>query len=156
MELFNPTAFASQIFWLVIFFATQYLLLSKLILPKLKKIFDDRARHVKEEILLAEKLTNEASILKEDFETKIEQAHSVCIAKMSTTLEQIKQNSSKQLAKLEKSLAKDTLKQELQLDKFTSSVQNELVDITLSTASMIISTIANHDIEPKNLKKYLV
>jgi F-type H+-transporting ATPase subunit b len=155
MALFNPEAFASQIFWLAIIFALQYLLLAKLIIPKFKNIFDDRTNYINKEIATAQELVDKASNLKQDYEAKLAEAQNISATKMNAALEEIKQASAKQLAKLEESLAKDTLKQELRLQKLASSMKDQLEEISLSSAVIMIEKITNDRISAKDLKKYL-
>lgn len=155
MELFNFPAFASQIFWLAIFFAAQYLLLAKLVIPKMKIIFDRRDAHINAEISKAEALTNEANLLKQDFEEKMEQAQNESVLKMSEAVLKIKKNGEQQLAKLEESFAKDALKQELKMQKFCFSVREELEGISLDTALILVTKVTGDKIKRQDLQKYL-
>jgi F-type H+-transporting ATPase subunit b len=52
---FNPTTFASQLVWLAIAFVVLYVLMSRLALPKISKIIDDREAKIKGDIAEAEK-----------------------------------------------------------------------------------------------------
>lgn len=155
MELFNPSALASQIFWLVVFFSAQYLILAKLIAPKLKEIFDKREAHINKEIALAEELTNKANELKKSFEEKLEQAQTISMEKMNEAIFLLKKSSEKQLAILEDSLAQDNLKQELRMQKFCFDAKEELEKISLETASMMIDKITGKKVVQTDLEKYL-
>ena len=53
---FNPTTFASQLVWLAIAFVVLYALMSRLALPRIGKIIDDRDATIKGDIAQAEKL----------------------------------------------------------------------------------------------------
>ena len=53
---FNPTTFASQLVWLAIAFVVLYVLMSRLALPRIGKIIDDRDNTIKGDIAQAEKL----------------------------------------------------------------------------------------------------
>jgi F-type H+-transporting ATPase subunit b len=52
---FNPNTFASQLVWLAIAFVVLYLLMSRLALPRIGKIIDDRDARIKGDIADAEK-----------------------------------------------------------------------------------------------------
>lgn len=155
MELFNFSAFASQIFWLAIFFVLQYLLLAKLVVPKMKVIFDRRNAFIDLEINKAEELTGRANALKRDFEEKIAQAQNKSVLKMNEAMAKIKKDAEQQVAKLEESFTKDALKQELKLQKFCFSMQQELENISLSTAVMMINKITSSEVKRQDLQKYL-
>src|SRR6185312_7747679 len=53
---FNPHTFASQLVWLAIAFVVLYVLMSRLALPRIGKIIDDRDNTIKGDIAQAEKL----------------------------------------------------------------------------------------------------
>ncbi|MBI3504000.1 MAG: F0F1 ATP synthase subunit B' [Proteobacteria bacterium] len=50
MPQFDPTWFASQIFWLVVIFAIFYLVVSMAILPKLGGVIEARARQIESDL----------------------------------------------------------------------------------------------------------
>jgi F-type H+-transporting ATPase subunit b len=52
---FNPHTFASQLVWLAIAFVVLYVLMSRLALPRIGKIIDDRDARIKGDIADAEK-----------------------------------------------------------------------------------------------------
>ena len=52
---FNPTTFASQLVWLAIAFVVLYVLMSRLALPRIGKIIDDRETTIKGDIAEAER-----------------------------------------------------------------------------------------------------
>jgi F-type H+-transporting ATPase subunit b len=52
---FNPTTFASQLVWLAIAFVVLYVLMSRLALPRIGKIIDDREATIKGDVAEAEK-----------------------------------------------------------------------------------------------------
>lgn len=155
MELLNSSAAASQLFWVAVFFIMQYLLLAKIIAPKLKQIFENRDNTVKREIQIAEELTSKAQKLKEEFELKVENAQKESAERMSQNILKLKLQAEQQLAKLDEILAKDNLKHEIKLQNFCASIEEELENISLSTASMLINKITNSKLEEKKLAKYL-
>ena len=52
---FNPQTFASQLVWLAIAFVVLYVLMSRLALPRIGKIIDDREATIKGDVAEAEK-----------------------------------------------------------------------------------------------------
>jgi F-type H+-transporting ATPase subunit b len=52
---FNPSTFASQLVWLAIAFVVLYVLMSRLALPRIGKIIDDREATIKGDVAEAEK-----------------------------------------------------------------------------------------------------
>lgn len=155
MDLFNFSSLASQLFWLGLFFLVQYYILSRLVLPKIDNIFKQRSGHIDHEIQLAEELTQKANALKASYEQELEQAKASSLVKTDQAIFELKKHSEKQLAKLDELLAKDNLKQELRLQKFCFSVEQELETITLSAAGLMLEKITGNQIKSAELKKYL-
>ena len=62
MPQLDPTYWASQAFWLILTFTSLYFVLSKLFIPKIKDIIDDRESKIKNDLDEAHKLKNIAEI----------------------------------------------------------------------------------------------
>ena len=59
MPQFDPSSFPSQIFWLVIFFALLYLLMSKVALPRMAAVLDRRHKAIESDLSKATALKHE-------------------------------------------------------------------------------------------------
>ena len=57
---FNPTTFASQLFWLVIAFVVLYVLMAKVALPRLGGIIEDRQKRIADDLAGAASLKAES------------------------------------------------------------------------------------------------
>ena len=71
MPQLNPEFWFSQIFWLVITFGILYLILSKIILPKISDNLEARKSQVLENLELAEKQRNESETKLKEFDNII-------------------------------------------------------------------------------------
>lgn len=71
---FDPTWFASQVFWLVIAFAVVLGVFSKVILPKLTTVLEDRRKHIESDMKLAETLAAQAEAVKTAYEDGLRKA----------------------------------------------------------------------------------
>ena len=74
MPQLNPEFWVSQIFWLTIIFGSLYILLSKLILPKISNNLEARKSQIAENIEAAEKQRNESDQKLKDYEKVINNA----------------------------------------------------------------------------------
>ena len=68
MPQFDPTWFASQLFWLVVSFTLLYLALSKVALPPLMRAIEGRLQKLSDDLAHAEKLRAEAEVIKTNYE----------------------------------------------------------------------------------------
>lgn len=80
------SVFSSLIFWSLISFAIFFILLKKYAFPPILQALEDRRNKIKGDISDAEKLKEEARLLKEDFERQLKKAHENAntIVKMAT------------------------------------------------------------------------
>lgn len=74
MPQFNPEWFASQIFWLFVTFVVLYLLMSRIALPRVAEILQERRDKVSEDLAKAERLKNEAQEIYDAYEAELRKA----------------------------------------------------------------------------------
>ena len=70
----DATTFPSQIFWLVIFFALLYLLMSKLALPKMAAVLEKRHKTIEGDLAKASALKNETETAIQSYEKALADA----------------------------------------------------------------------------------
>ena len=80
MPQFDPTGFAPQIFWLAITFLALYLVMSKVALPRIGEVLQDRARRIEDNLAKAEALTREAEAAREAYEKAVAESRSKAAA----------------------------------------------------------------------------
>jgi len=68
---FDPTWFASQIFWLVISFGILYFVFSKKTLPDISGVIENRKNHIQSDLETAEKLTAEADSVHDAYQENL-------------------------------------------------------------------------------------
>src|SRR5690606_31110691 len=71
---FDPTWFASQLFWLLVAFAVLYLIFSRRTLPVLSSIIENRKNHIQSDLDQAESLTDEAEAVQNAYEQGLQGA----------------------------------------------------------------------------------
>src|SRR5690606_19013966 len=71
---FDPTWFASQLFWLLVAFGVLYLFFSKRTLPDLSSIIENRKNHIKADLDQAEELTTQAETVQSHYEQSLQGA----------------------------------------------------------------------------------
>ena len=111
MPQLNPEFWVAQIFWLVLIFSTLYIAISKIFLPKIINVIENRKLKIVSDI-------DEAQKLKDNAENKLKEYN------------QIIENSKKEAQKL----MRDNKKQlEIVLDqkkqKFTEEIEKELTSV---------------------------
>jgi F-type H+-transporting ATPase subunit b len=74
MPQLDSTWFASQLFWLVITFATLYMILSRLVLPPLQEIIARRKQTIEGDIEQAQRLKSQAEQARQEYERVLAEA----------------------------------------------------------------------------------
>ncbi len=71
MPQFDPTYIYSQVFWLIVSFTILYLLMSRLIIPRVSTALEERVMTVEKDIEQARKIREEAESILEKYKTGI-------------------------------------------------------------------------------------
>ncbi len=155
MPQFNFSTFTSQIFWLCLIFAMQYLVSVKVIIPGFRKIFLNRKKYIDEQLNLAQKLTDNSIKLKNEYDQQLDQAKTEALTKMDETIKEIKKKNEEQIKQIDLKLANDFKNYEEQLQKMKVSIQGDVDNMVLSTAKLIIDKVIDTDINKEEIAKYI-
>lgn len=118
MPQFEPTWFASQIFWLVIVFYALFRLIKGQVIPKVAAVIGEREARIQGDLELAERRRTELASMMADYEARLAQARSDAqdelravqtrMAKMqATALEEVGSELAEQAAATEQRIARE-------------------------------------------------
>ena len=141
MPQLDPEFWFSQIFWLVITFGILYLVLSKIILPKISDNLETRKSQVLENLELAEEQRNESETKLKEFDniilkSKIE-AKNLFNESRKKLLDDI--NSKRQ--KLEKEIDKEVKIVEAEIDELKKKSPEKINKIAIETSADLINQL---------------
>lgn len=74
MPQFDPSSFASQLFWLLVFFVLMYQLVIKVVVPRLGGVMENRERTVDEDLAKASELKARTDAAIETYEAALAEA----------------------------------------------------------------------------------
>ena len=120
---FDPWHFPSQIFWLVVLFGTLYIVLSRIILPRIGNTLERRESTIASDLDEAARLNDDAIDAQKAVDVSIAKAH----AKARETADKAK-------AKIDKEIASETAKVDAEVDKKLS--ESEARNAELRTEAM--------------------
>ena len=156
----------SQIFWLTITFSILFLLLSKLILPKISANLETRKSLILENISTAEKKRRESESKIKEYNEFIEKSKNEAKILVNQAKERLTKDINKKKEALEKDLSNEIQKAEIEIKEFRDKaperinkiaiqVSTDLLQQLISTDvnSSSISTIVN-DLSNKKMDKY--
>ena len=156
MPQLEITTYPSQIFWLVVSFLTLYLIMSRIIIPRISSVIKNRESQIKNNIHISEQLYKDTEIINDELEkvrkdTETE-AKEIINNLKETTNKKISENYELLKKKLEKKLEKDEQKILLRKKK----TLKEINKISLNLSEEIIRKISNGKSEKKKKLKSII
>jgi len=151
MPQLNPEFWISQIFWLTIIFGSLYILLSKLILPKISNNLEARKSQIAENIEAAEKQRNESDQKLKDYEKVINNAKIEAKNIFHQTREKILRDINNKKKSLEKKIDEEVNKAEKEILDFKKKSPEKINKIAIETSADLIKQIIGADVNNSSI-----
>jgi len=151
MPQLNPEFWVSQIFWLILTFGILYLVLSKIVLPKISENLETRKSQIVENIETAEKQRKESEDKIKQFEkiileSKIE-AKNLFNEKRQKVLEDI----AKKRSALEEDIDSEISAAEVEINKLRNTSGDKINKIAIETSSELIRQLIGEDVNSSSI-----
>ena len=151
MPQLNPEFWISQIVWLVITFGALYIVLSKVILPKISDNLEIRRSQILENIEIAEKQREESEQKVNEFEKIILNSKIEAKNIFNEARQKVLSDIDKKRSELENSLEQEIVSAEEEIkDLNTSSLEN-IKQIATETSSNLIKQLIGEEISKDNI-----
>ena len=151
MPQLNPEFWISQIFWLTLTFGILYIILSKLILPKISSNLELRKSQIQENIEAAEKQRKESEFKLQEYEEMILQskleAKNIFKEKREKALKDI--NSKKEI--LENQIDEEIKKAEDEINTLKSYAPEKINKIAIETSSEILKSLIGEEVNNSSI-----
>ena len=147
MPQLEITTFPSQIFWLVVSFLMLYLIMSRIIIPRISFVIKKRETEIKNNVHIAEQIYEDTKIINDEFEkikkktqeearTIINNLKEITNKKIIENTELLKKNLEKKLKKSEKEIFKKKNKALKNISKISLNISQEIIKKVLSNKSI--------------------
>ena len=151
MPQLNPEFWISQIFWLTLTFGVLYLVLSKLILPKISANLELRKSQIQENIEAAEKQ-------REDSESKVKEYDSI-ILKSKLDAQNIFKEARNKVIKdinskkesLDRQLDKEIRKAEQEIDLLKKNAPEKINKIAIETSAELVKKLIGAEVNNSSI-----
>ena len=167
MPQLNPEFWAAQIFWLVLIFSILYIAISKVFLPKIINVIENRKLKIVSDIDEAQKLKESAENKLKEYNQVIENSKKEAQKLMRDSKKQLDIDLEKKKQKFTQEIEKELLEAEqeikalkksslLNINKIATEITNELLkkimgaNSNMSNVSAIVQDISKKKVE-KNL-----
>ena len=151
MPQLNPEFWISQIFWLTLVFGSLYLLLAKLILPKISNNLEIRKSKIAENIEAAEMQREKSEQKLKDYEKIINNAKNEAKIIFNQAREKILRDINNKKDSLEKEIDEEIKKVEKEITDLKNKSSEKINKIAIEASSDLIKQVIGADVNNSNI-----
>ena len=142
MPHFDALTFASQLFWLAVCFVTLYVLLSKVALPRIGDILEERQERISDDLDMAERLKTETEAAIATYEKALAEARASANAEIAWVMEANAAAAEKRHREMEDILSVKIAESEERIHAARIAAMAQVSGIAAEVASAIVERIA--------------
>ncbi len=151
MPQLNPEFWISQIFWLSITFGILYVILSKLILPKISANLELRKSQIQENIEAAEKQRETSEAKLKEYETIVLKSKSDAKNIFKDAREKVLKDIIYKKEALDKQIDEEIKKAEQEIEVLKKSAPEKINKIAIETSSELVKKIIGADVNNSSI-----
>lgn len=152
---FDPTYVASQLFWLALTFGILYYVMSKVALPRIGGILEDRAQRISQDLDEVARLNEEAEVATAAYEQELADARAASAKIANEAKDAAATEASAQRAQAEASLDSKLAESEARIQAIRTSALNEVDGIAEETAKSIVTSLLGGSVTKAELSAAL-
>ncbi|MEO0636052.1 MAG: F0F1 ATP synthase subunit B [Pseudomonadota bacterium] len=138
---FDPTYMVSQLFWLAITFGTLYYVMSKVALPRIGGILEDRARRISQDLDEVARLSEEAEAATAAYEQELADARAASAKIANEAKDAASTEAASKRSEAEASLDAKLAESEARIQSIRSKALAEVDTIAADTTKAIVTTL---------------
>ena len=151
MPQLNPEFWISQIFWLTITFGTLYVLLSKLILPKISDNLEVRKSKILENIEAAEKYRENSEEKIIEYDKLVKDSKNEAKTYFNEAREELLKSINIKKETLDKQIDEEIKKVELEIKEFMKKAPEKVNKIAIETSADLIQQLIGADVNNSSI-----
>ena len=154
MPQLDFTTFIPQLFWLFLCLSFLYIVLSKIALPRISDVIEERNDTITDDLDEAKALSVEAEKVVDELKSKLEDARSLSQKKLVDERQKTSDIVSSERKKFEENISKEILLAEEGINKGKNEAFNEASNLALDIAEEIINNLYVKNVDKKDLNKF--
>tara|TARA_B110000971_G_scaffold169508_1_gene174077 strand:- start:464 stop:1039 length:576 start_codon:yes stop_codon:yes gene_type:complete len=151
MPQLDTEFWVSQIFWLVITFSILFVLLSKLILPKISANLETRKSLILENISIAEKKRSESESKIKEYNEIIEKSKNDAKSLVNQAKEKLTKDINFKKEALEKDLSSEIRRAEIEIQEFRDKAPERINKIAVETSTDLLQRLIGTDLNSSSI-----
>lgn len=141
MPQFDPSQFPPQIFWLIVSFVALYWLMTKIALPRVKEVLEEREFRINDNLRKAEALKKDAEEAMAAYEKLMADARAKAHEQVSAVREQAQRDAQERHAELGERLSAEIAAAEARIAKAREEAVAGIRDMALETAALAVERL---------------
>jgi F-type H+-transporting ATPase subunit b len=151
MPQLNPEFWISQIFWLTITFGILYVVLSKLILPKISTNLEIRKSQILENIEAAEKQRKDSELKIKEYEEIIQNSKNQAKNYFNQAREKLLKDINLKKDVLDKDLHKEIEKAENEIQELKKNAPEKISKIAIETSTDLLQRLIGDEVNSSSI-----
>jgi F-type H+-transporting ATPase subunit b len=150
LDFANPLT-TSQVVWGAIIFAVLYIMLSRVALPRVAEVIQQRAEHIAADLETARASKSRADDAAKEVAAATARARAEAQASINAALDVAQQEASVRIAALNERLEKQLQEAETQINAARAAAMNALREVATETAATVIGRLTGAAADPQRL-----
>lgn len=147
MPQFDPSTFGPQLFWLLVTFVTLYLLMSRLVLPRITDVLGQREDRIDGNLRRAESLKEEADQVLGAYQKAIADARHQAQAALAQAAAEMTASASRREAEFAKKMASETAAAETRIGAAKTQALAEVRGIAAEVAALMAGKLTGGSVD---------
>jgi F-type H+-transporting ATPase subunit b len=148
MPQLDPSSFAPQLVWLTITFIVLYLLMSRLLLPRIGSVLETRRSQIAGDLTQAERLKLEAETAIADYEAAHAKAQAEAQKLASSTRERLNAESARRRGELDAALGQEAKTAEAAIQQAKQAALGNIRAVAAEVAQNMVKRLLAVDVAP--------
>jgi F-type H+-transporting ATPase subunit b len=151
MPQLNPEFWTAQIFWLILIFASLYLIIWKIFLPRITYIIENRKSRVVNDLGEAQKLKDNAEKKLKEYNEIIEKSKKEAKKIVDDSKKKLDRDIENKKQKFNDEIEKELTATEKEIKDLKKTSTSNIADIAAETSAEIIRQIINTEVNKSNV-----
>jgi F-type H+-transporting ATPase subunit b len=151
MPQLNPEFWVSQVFWLTITFGVLYLVLSKLILPKISANLEFRKSQISDNIEAAEKQREESETKLKEFDEIVSKSKIEAKIILNETKEKVLKEIGAKREILDKKIDEEIKKAEEEINQLRKNAPSKINQIAVETSAELVKRLIGTEVNNSSI-----
>ena len=152
----DPTTFAPQLIWLAIAFSLLYVLLRRVILPRVGEVVEERSDRMKRDIAQADQLKNDTATALAHYEQSLADARIKANEMAKAIRDKITAQAGQELIKAEAELAAKLTDAEKRIAEAKANALAGVADVASDVAAAIVTRLLGQEVSKDEMKRALM